>query len=169
MEQWADSRSLGLIHNAKLPKSLNSAIWKKGYNPDLIFVSSNISDMCEKSVMDPIPRTLHRSIYNPVIVPQPTTSRRCFNLKKVNWDGVSTEFDAAIEEVNPIPENYGRFIVLLRVVSRRHIPRGCRSNYIPGLTDEPKSLSEAYKRQYPSKPFGEGTLETGTKLINIMK
>ena len=71
---------------------------------------------------------------------------------KANWDGVSTEF-----------ENYRRFIELLRLVSRRHIPRGCRSNYISGLTEECKSLYEAFKRRYSSDPFGEGTLETGTK------
>ena len=143
-----DSNSLSLIHDTKLSKSFNSAIWKKGYNLDLIFVSSNISDMCEKSVLNPIPRTQHRPIcvtVNPVIVPQPTTSRRRFNLKKANWDGFSTEFDAAIEEVNSIPENYGRFIELLRVVSRRHIPRGCRLDYIPGLTEESKSLYEHTK------------------------
>ena len=129
VEKWADSNSLSLIHNAKLPISFNSAIWKKGYNPDLIFVSSNISDMCEKSIVDPIPRTQHRPIcvtVNPIIVSQPTTSRRRFNLKKANWDGFSTEFDAAIEEVNSIPENYGRFIE--RVVPRRHNPRGCWSS-----------------------------------------
>ena len=106
---------------------------------------------------------------NPIIVPHPTTSSIRFNLKKANWDGFSTEFDAAIEEVNSIPENYGRFIVLLRVVSRRHIPTGCRSNYIPGLTEESKSLYEAYKRPYSSNTFGEGTLETGAKLIDTMK
>ena len=90
VEQWADSNSPSLIHNAKLSKSFNSAIWKKGHNPDFIFVSSNLSDMCEKSVLDPIPRTQHRPIcvtVNPVIVPQPTRSRRRFNLKKAKWDG----------------------------------------------------------------------------------
>ena len=129
-------------------------------------VSSTISVMCEKYVLDPIMRTQHPPIcvtVNPVIVPQPTTSRRRFNLKKTYWNGFSTEFDAAIEEVNSIPENYGRFIELLRMVSRRHIPRGCRSNYIPGLTEESKSLYEAYKRQYSNNHFVEGTLETGTK------
>ena len=166
VEQWADSNSLSRIRNAKLPKSFNSAIWKKGYNPDLIFVFSNISDMCEKSVLDPILRIQHRPIcvtVNPIIVPQSTTSRLRFKLKKANWDGFSTEFDEAIEEVNSIPENYERFIELLRVVSRRHIPRG------PGLTEESKSLYEAYKRQYSSNPLGEGTLETGAKLIDTMK
>ena len=118
------------------------------YNPDLIFVSSNISDMCGKSVLDPIPRTQHRPIcvtVHPVIVPQPTLFRRRFNLRKAKWDDFSTNFDDAIEEVEPVPENYDRFIGLIRVVSRRHIPRGCRTNYIPGLTEESQSLYEAYK------------------------
>ena len=146
--------------------------WKKGYNPDLIFVSSNISDMCEKSVLDPIPRTQHRPIcvtVHPVIVPQPTPFRRRFNMRKAKWDDFSTDFYEAIEEVKPIPENYNRFIGLIRVVSRRRIPRGCRTNYIPGLTEESQSLYEAYKKQYSSNPFAEGTLETGNKLIDTMK
>ena len=172
VEQWADSNRLSLIHNAKLPKSFNSAIWKKGYNPDLIFVSSNISDMCEKYVLDQIPRTQHRPIcvtVHPVIVPQPTPFRRCFNLRKAKWDDFSMDFDEAIEEVEPIPENYDRFIGLIRVVSRRHIPRGCRTNYIPGFTEESQSLYEAYKKQYTSNPFAEGTLDSVNKLMDTMK
>ena len=79
----------------------------------------------------------------------------------MKWDDLSTDFDEAIEEVEPIPENYDSFIALVRVVSRRHIPRGCRTNYIPGLTEESQSLYEAYKKQYSSHPFAEGILETG--------
>ena len=55
------------------------------------------------------------------------------------------------------------------MASRKHIPRGCRSNYIPGLTDESKSLYEAYKKQYSIEPFGETTIDTGNTLIYKMK
>ena len=149
VELWAESNNLSFKHNAKLLKSLNSAIWNKGYNPDLIFSSSNISNICEKSVLDPIPHTQHRPIYvsvNPAIVAQHTTFRRRLNLKKADWEG----FLANIEEVDAIPENYERFVEMLCMASRKHIPRGCRSNYIPGFTDESKSLYEAYKKQYSS-------------------
>ena len=112
---------------------------EEGIQPGFHLCIFNILDMCEKSVLDPIPRTHHHPIcvtVNTVIVPQPTSTRRRFNLKNANWDRFSTEFDTAIEEVNSIPENYKRFIEILCVVSSRHIPRGCRSNYIPGLTEE---------------------------------
>ena len=88
---------------------------------------------------------------------------------KAKWDDFSTDFDEAIEEVEPIPANYDRFIGLVRVVSRRHIPRGCRTNYIPGLTKESQNPYEAYKKQYSNNPFARGTLGTGNKLIDTMK
>ena len=57
MEQWAGSNSMSLIHKAKLPKSLNSAIWKKEYNPDQwsmqtkshISCSSMAEEQCQQS------------------------------------------------------------------------------------------------------------------------
>ena len=123
VELWAEPNNLSLIHNAKLPKSFNSTIWKKGYNPDLIFAPSNISNMCEKSVLDPIPPTQHRPIcvsVNPVA--QPTTFRRRFNLKKRDWEGFSADLDSNIEEVDAIPENYERFVEMLRMASRKLHP-----------------------------------------------
>ena len=95
--------------------------------------------MCTKSVMDPIPHTQHRPIcvsVQPVVVPQPTPFRRRFNLGKADWNGHSTELDNRIEDVEPIPYNYSRFVENVRVASRRHIPRGCRTDYVQGLTDE---------------------------------
>ena len=55
------------------------------------------------------------------------------------------------------------------MASGKHIPRGCRSNYIPGLTDESKSLYEAYKKQYSIDPFSETTIDNGKTLIDKMK
>ena len=171
VEQWADSCDFTLIHDAKLPKSFNSARWKKGYNPDLIFASESIANMCKKSVMDPIPHTQHRPIcvsVQPVVVPQPTPFRRRFNFRKADWNGYSTELDNSIEDVEPIPSNYNRFVENVRVASRRHIPRGCRTDYVHGLTDESKNLYEAYKQQYSSNPFDKRTMESGNLLLDKM-
>ena len=154
VEQWADSCGLTLIHNAKLPKSFNSARWKKSYNPHLIFASESIANMCKKSIMDPIPHTQHCPIcvsVHPVMVPQTIPFRRRFSLMKADWNGYSAELDKLIEDVEPIPANYKCFVESVRVAFRRHIPRGCRTEYIPGLTDKSKSLYEAYKLKYSSK------------------
>ena len=37
------------------PHLLNGARWKRGYNPDLIFVSETIDNSCGHLVMEPIP------------------------------------------------------------------------------------------------------------------
>ena len=121
--------------------------------------------------MDTISHTQHRPICvstHPVIVPQHIPFRRRFNHMKADWNGYSAEIDKLIEDVEPIPANYKCFVTSVRVTSRRHIPSGCRTEYVPGLTDEPKSLYEAYKRQYSSIPFDDGTIESGNTLIDRM-
>ena len=153
-------------------QSFYSARWKKGYNPDLIFASESIANMCKKSVMDHIPHTQHRPIcvsVQPVVVPQPTPFRRRFNFRKADWKGYSTELDNSIEDVEPIPSNYNRFVENVRVASRRHIPRGCRTDYVQGLTDESNNLYEAYKQQYSSNPVDNRTMESGNLLLDKMK
>ena len=54
--------------------------------------------------------------------------------------------DNIIEDVELISEKYGDFIENVRVASRRYIPRGCRTNYIPGLSEESRSMYEDYKK-----------------------
>jgi hypothetical protein len=62
VQEWAKNELLDLSHDPKLPYSFNSGRWKRGYNPDLIFVSSNISQQCLKDVCTPIPKTQHRAL-----------------------------------------------------------------------------------------------------------
>ena len=167
--QWAESNSLTLIYDAILQKYFNSARWKKSYNPDLIFASSSIDSMCVKSFLNPIPRTQHRPIcvtVNSVLVSRPFGRR--FNLRKENWSRYATDVDIAIDEVDPTPDNYERFVEAIRVTSRKHIPRGCSSHYISGLSEDSKCLYKAYQKQYMSNPFDSTTLDTGNELIRKM-
>ena len=55
------------------------------------------------------------------------------------------------------------------MASRKHIPRECKSNYSPGLTDKSKRIYEAYKKQYSIDPFSEMTIDTRNTLIDKMK
>ena len=50
VEAWAEDSNFSLIHNAKLPKSFDSARWKRGYNPDVAFVSTRIASICQRGV-----------------------------------------------------------------------------------------------------------------------
>ena len=167
VEQWAKSSNLSLIHDAKLQKSFTSARWKKGYNPDLIFASTSIENMFGKSILNPIPHTQHRPLcvtVKPIIVPQPTPFRRRFNLRKADWLEYSTQVDQNIDEVDDTPECYENFVGIICMASRKHIPRECRTNYIPGLTDKSKTLYEAYPAQYRCNPLGDA----GNNLIELM-
>ena len=120
-------------------KTINSARWKRGYNSDLIFVSESIANMCRKSVMKSIPHTQHHLICahaNLVVLAHPTPFRRHFNRRKADWDGHSTELDKLIEDVEPIPENYGGFVAKVRMATIRYIPRGCRTNHILAMSSK---------------------------------
>ena len=67
---------------------------------------------------------------------------------KAIWNGYSAEIAKLIEDVEPISANYKCFVESVRVSSRRHIPRGCQTEYVPGPTNESNSQYEAFKRMY---------------------
>ena len=121
--------------------------------------------MCVKSVLNTIPSTQHRPICVTVLVSRPTIFRRRFNQRKADWSGYATDINILIDEDDLTPENNDRFVEAICVTSMKHIPRGCRRHYIAGLSEESKSLYEAYQKQYMSNPFDSTTQDTGNELV----
>ena len=147
VEQWAEAQNLDLIHDAKLPKSFNSKRWKKGYNTDLAFVSSNIVTLCNKLVLQPIPPTQHRPIgikINAAVMPKTVPFQPRFNYTKANWQAFSEDLESYVGNLEPTPTKYDKFIELVHKAARNNISRGCRTSYIPNLTNESARLHEEH-------------------------
>lgn len=85
VEKWAEDNDLSLIHDPKLPCSFNSGRWRRGYNPDIIFVSKNIRPQALKNVNKPIPLSQHRPISCEVLArirPLKVPFKRRFNFTR---------------------------------------------------------------------------------------
>ena len=53
-------------------------------------------------------------------------------------------------------------------VAKKYIPRGCRTDYIPCLTDLSKELYENYTKAYNNDPFSEDTVNLGHALTSAI-
>ncbi len=87
VEAWAATKDLRLLHDAKDPTSFQSTRWRRGYNPDVVFISSRHYRNIDKFVGNPIPKTQHRPILidiRPIIRPQRPQQRPRFNFRKAN-------------------------------------------------------------------------------------
>ena len=169
VETWLESKHLTLIHDAKLSKSFLSARWKRGYNPDLVCVSSELTSRVAKAVLDPIPHTQHRPITITIqSVLQATTVpfRRRFNLRRADWLPFQQEIENSISSIPSHPNNYNMFIDLLKRSARRHIPRGCQTEYTSGLSETSNDLLKAYHKAYHEDPFSPTATELGEILLN---
>ena len=168
VKDWAENRRLSLIHDPKLPSSFNSSRWRRGYNPDIIFATNRTAGCCNKIVMEPIPRSQHRPIgvqVNADITVQTVPFRRRFNLKKANREQYAYQLDVAVENIPATAKCYDQLVNTLRKVARKNIPRGCRRNYVPGLTPESIQLIEEYREKYDDDPFAVSTISPGDELM----
>ena len=119
--------------------------------------------------MDAIPKTQHRPIsikLNATIRPRNVYFRRRYNLKKAKCQGSAKEVDNCIANTNPVPENYEKFVNLVRRSSNKNIPRGCRTSYVCGLNDQSKVMYEDYQRRFAEDPFNEDTVRVGDALLD---
>ena len=163
LEKWSETNNLNLLHDPKLPCSFSSKRWKKGTNPDNIFVSTKIASRCIKTMGNPIPHTQHRPIICTIkkpFQPEEVPFKRRFNFRKADWLNFKQQLDDDIMQIEATPENYEAFIDLVGKISRKNIPRGCRTKYIPGIDGENKRLLQQYEELYSKDPFAEDTLQT---------
>ena len=140
-------------------------ILRKGSKAQLV----KSSGCCNKIVMEP--RSQHRPIgvqVNAAITVQTVPFRRRLNLNKANWEQYAYQLDAAVENIPATAECYDQFVKALRKVARKNIPRGCRRNYVPGLTPESIELIEEYREKYEDDPFADSTITIGEELMSAI-
>ncbi|XP_038058777.1 uncharacterized protein LOC119730062 [Patiria miniata] len=126
---------------------------------------------CEKVVLNPIPHTQHRPIglkVNAVITQRTVPFRKRFNLRKANWEKFAKDLDSYIQDLPALPTHYDTFVELTKKSSRENIPRGCRTSYTPGLTDDSKVLYNDYEKHFQVDPFSADTLECGENLTKAI-
>jgi len=122
--------------------------------------------MCE-----PITSTQHRLILcgiSAAISPNFVPFRRKFNFRKADWTAFSNELDKRISCLPPTSDNYDQFVEIVTTVSRKTIPRGCRTQHIPGLSAEAVEQIDRYIGEYNIDPFNTHTIEEGTKSLNAV-
>lgn len=171
LEDWAELNGLKIIHDSKLPCSFQSGRWRRGTNPDNIFVSNSLASQSVKLVEDPIPRTQHRAItcqITTIIKVESQPFSRKFNFKKARWTEFSEELDTKIIDLPPTVESYEAFKDLVQKISRKHIPRGCRTKYITGLDEHSKLSLEKYQELYENDPFSDETILAGEELVQSL-
>ena len=168
VERWAINKNLSLLHDSKDEPSFQSARWRRGYNPDLAFVSARHIGNFSKHVEQPIPRSQHRPLSvlaKPVLRPTVSNRMNRFNFRKANWDKFTSELDTKVESISSEPDNYESFQDSVWKVAKDNIPRGCRKTYIPSLNDENKELYREYEEAYSEDPFSENTIQLGETLL----
>ena len=170
IEYWTEKQRLSQIHDPKLPSAFSSGRWRRGYNPVIIFASNRFAG-CYKILMEPVPRSQHRPIgvqVNAAITVQTVPFRRRFNLKKANREQYAYQLDAALEHIPATAELYYQFVNALWKVARKNILRGCRRNYIHGLTPDSIELIEDYRVKYEDDPFADSTITLGEELMTAI-
>ncbi|KAJ8358098.1 hypothetical protein AAFF_G00034050 [Aldrovandia affinis] len=74
--------------------------------------------------------------------------------------------ERALLDVEPTPDNYTMFVQAVKKTACACIPRGCRKEYIAGLTEESLQLLESY--EFGNDPFSDTTSELGDALTESL-
>ena len=161
LSDWMTTNNLNLIYSSDDRGTFFSARWQREYTPDLCIVSNNASDMVRRHVMSSFPHSQHRPVvidYGlqiPIIrgLPRPR-----WNFSKADWVGYSTYLDNVVQYIEPCVNMCDRFVNAVITAAKKYVPRGYRTDYIPGWTHK---CDELYN-QYIEMP----TIDVANDLIN---
>lgn len=76
--------------------------------------------------------------------------------------------DLKITNIEPKITNYDKFVDLVKKISRKCIPRGCRTQYITDLDKVSAEQLEKYKTNFQNDPFSDETISTGKNLMETI-
>lgn len=134
-------------------------------------MSNNIIQQSSIYIGQPIPNTQHRPVClqtHAVIRAQSVPFKRRFNYKKARWKEFTEGLENKIQQIDPILSNYDKFVNLVKETSRKHIPRGCRSQYVPGLDKTSARTFGVYKREFDRDPFAANTILLRQNLMQLV-
>lgn len=144
--EWSEEHSTYLVFDAKDRGTFRSAAWKREYNPDLCFVSTDANKIplqATRIVLDDFPHSQHRPVLVEIGLSIPLVTsypRPRWNFNKANWESFSTNLDNCLKRIPPIVKNYDRFVGAVINAAKKSIPRGYRKEYIPGWNERSEEL-----------------------------
>ena len=150
IESWAESFNLLLLFDTKASPSFFSKRHKTWTNPDLTFISANMSSRSQRDVLDLFPRSGHC----PILV-RTNSNLRISTINKKRWNFRIADWkkfeNATNRLTRDLPDPHGNktaahtaFTNMLLSAAKASIPRGRRSNYIPCWDKDCDSALSSY-------------------------
>lgn len=148
--KWAEDENLNLVFDAKDLSTFKSAVWRREYNPDLCFTSSDSKGQplpATRKVLYDFPHSQHRPVVLEIGISIPlvtSTPHPRWNFKKADWGKFSKDLDKCLGWIPPMSKNYSRFIGAVTSTAKKCIPRGFRREYVPGWSQNSEDLYQNF-------------------------
>jgi len=149
LSNWVNINHMHIIYDAKQGSTFNSGRWGTTTSLDLCFVTNGTPLSAQRRITNTFLKSQHRSVILDVglvllRINKPEMKR--WNLRKADWNVYSTYVEENINRIESIPENYHRFVKLLKTAAGKSMLRGHRENYIPYFKKECEKLLNEYEQ-----------------------
>ena len=125
LSQWANDNNFHLLYDQKKIGTFHSVHWKKGYSPDLCFVTCDDEHQplpTTRTIEPHLPNSQHRPSIITIGLDIPTISsmpKPRWNFRKANWLEFTKSIAESSNRIPPRSENYQRFCKLIITKSTR--------------------------------------------------